>query len=215
MDIENLFKKLKRTPYSKKTVKKFKNVVTQLETRLRKKRVVRSGIVRYNITPYEYFLKIQRKKKCVIDDYLMVTNNISAKNKKKFKFNSKNPKIKLKRCKSGDTIIPMNIKNIKKGGKVKYHFNIIVVKNKKAYRIDASEPCGTKIFEENVRLALTKYFEKRSVKYMGLHKNSKVIRHGGLCRYVTPLEYFYKNINYNLIKKNIIAYFKYLIYESN
>ena len=52
-----------------------------------------------------------------------------------------------------------------------------------------------------------KYFEKEP------YIKSKIIKHGGLCRYATPLLYTHgKRLTHKILKKTVINYLKYLLH---
>jgi hypothetical protein len=100
-------------------------------------------------------------------------------------------------------VIPLHINNKVTG---KQHLNLLIVNNGIVTRIDPSK--NRSIKNKNVTRALVKYFKRFNLQYKGFDKRNKTIKHGGLCRYVTPLVYLYgKSINYRLIKKKIIEYF--------
>lgn len=176
--MNKLLKKLKATKYNKKNVLKFKHLVFKLES---------TRPVRH---PYQILLKGHG---CVSKKYMYSVNN-----KKSFKI--------IKKFKVRDNcIIPLHINN-----KVtdKKHLNLLIVKNKKVTRIDVSSQKHTKIKEKNITSSLKRFFSKQGYKYIGMDKRSNIIRHGGLCKYVTPLEYIYgKKINHRIIKKEIIKFF--------
>jgi len=191
--IKKLFNKLKKIKYSKKNRLKFRNLVHIIETKLAGKKNNTRGVFEYNLTPTEFFF---RNKNGLSKKYLFGTNTNNT-------FTFRNFKLK-----KGIKFIPLHINNKIKN---KTHLNLLVIKNKCVYRIEPSCPDDTKIKEKNVKKGLNKLFKKYSMKYCGFYKNSKIIKHGGLCRFVTPLEYFHKNINYYIIKREIINYFKYLM----
>ena len=197
LKIKKLFNTLKKTEYSKKHRLKFRNLVNKLEYALECKKNRSRGVWEYKITPIDFFLRYQhRLGKKVAKKYLKTVNTSSKFIVKKYLL------------KKGVKIIPVHITNkVKKKG----HLNLLVIKNKNVYRIDPSYSKITKIKEKNVKKALIPFFKKYSLKYRGIYKNTKLIIHGGLCRFVTPMEFFHKNINYSIIKREIIKYFKYLM----
>ena len=190
-DIKVIFNKLKRTNYSKKNRFKFRNLVHKLEVVVAGKKNYKRGIWEYKISPIEYFFK--KRGVSVSKKYLKAVNTLSS-----FKVNNS---FKLKK---GIKIIPLHIRNDIKD---KTHLNLLVIKGNNVYRIDPSYSKHTLIKEKNVKKGLNEFFRKYSLKYRGFYKNSKFIKHGGLCRFVTPLEYFHKNISYSQIKRNVINYF--------
>jgi hypothetical protein len=152
------------------------------------------GVWEYKITPIEYFLRNKGK---LSKRYMRAVNNLD-----KFKINTS---FKLKK---GTKFIPLHIRNNVRG---KTHLNLLIINGNNVYRIEPSSEKYTKIKEKNVKKALSKFFKKYSMKYRGFYKNSKSIKHGRLCRFVSPLEYLYKNIRYSQIKREIIKYLNYLI----
>jgi len=194
-DIKVLFNKLKKTKYSKKNRFKFRNLVHKLEVAVAGKKNHKRGIWEYKISPTEYFFK--KNAKNISKKYLRSVNTLSS-----FKVNNS---FKLKK---GIRFIPLHIRN---NVKDKTHLNLLVIKGRNVYRIDPSYSKDTLIKEKNVKKGLNEFFKKYSLKYRGFYKNSKFIKHGGLCRFVTPLEFFHKNISYSQIKRNIINYFNELI----
>jgi len=194
-DIKVLFNKLKKTKYSKKNRFKFRNLVHKLEVAVAGRKNKKRGVWEYKITPTEYFFK--KRGVPISKKYLKSVNTLSS-----FKVNNS---FKLKK---GIKIIPLHIRN-----KVinKAHINLLVIKGKNVYRVDPSYSKYSTIKEKNVKKGLNEFFKKYSLKYRGIYKNSKYIKHGHLCRFVTPLEYFHKNISYSQIKRNIINYFNELI----
>jgi hypothetical protein len=191
--IQKLFKKLKKCKYSTGRMRKFKNLVHRLELKLRGKKITTGNITKYNITPTEFFIRNKKLSK----KYIIANNTL-----KKFIITHS---IKV----LPNSIIPVHINNLVHH---KSHLNLLVILDKQIFRIDPNDPKITKIKTKNVDSALTKYFKKRGMKYSGMYRKNKIIKHGGLCRYATPLVYVYgKSLNHRIIKREIIRYFRYLI----
>ena len=189
--IQKLFGDLKKCKYSTGRMRKFKNLVHRLELKLRGKKVTIGNITKYNITPTEFFIRHKKLSK----KYIIANNTL-----KKFTI--------LQSVKVlPNSIIPVHINNLVHH---KSHLNLLVILNKRVFRIDPNNPKITKIKTKNVDSTLTKYFKKRGMKYSGMYRFT--IKHGGLCRYATPLVYVYgKSLNHKIMKREIINYFRYLI----
>ena len=103
-------------------------------------------------------------------------------------------------------VIPVHIENLVHG---KAHLNILVInKNKKTiHRIDPSKEKNTKITNDKFKKGIEKFFKKWSLKFKGFSYKSKIILHGGLCRFATPALYLYgRKLTHRLLKKCIINY---------
>ena len=189
--IQKLFGDLKKCKYSTGRMRKFKNLVHRLELKLRGKKVTIGNITKYNITPTEFFIRHKKLSK----KYIIANNTL-----KKFTI--------LQSVKVlPNSIIPVHINNLVHH---KSHLNLLVLSGKRVFRIDPNNPKITKIKTKNVDSTLAKYFKKRGMKYYGMYRFT--IKHGGLCRYATPLVYVYgKSLNHKIIKREIINYFRYLI----
>jgi hypothetical protein len=188
---------LKKQPYSKKLSdrKKFKDLVVRLENKTNK--ISSPGI------------KILKKnpKACILRKYL-ITKNTS----KKFKINNKNLSTyilnSIKRCKKKELVLFVHIDNYVTGNK---HLNLLVInlKTKKITRIDPTSSKTTTITNKKVKKELIPYFKKIGFDFTGYDYRSKIIKHGKLCRFAGPAEYIYgKKLNYNILKKIIVNYFK-------
>ena len=191
--IQKLFGDLKKCKYSTGRMRKFKNLVHSLELKLRGKKVTIGNIDKYNITPTEFFIRHKKLSK----KYIIANNTL-----KKFTI--------LQSVKVlPNLIIPVHINNLVHH---KSHLNLLVILGKRVFRIDPNNPKITKIKTKNVDSALLEYFKKRGLEYSGMYQKNKIIKHGGLCRYTTPLVYVYgKSLNHKIIKREIINYFRYLI----
>lgn len=96
--------------------------------------------------------------------------------------------------------IPVHIDNKITGKK---HLNILQIKGKTVTRFDPSYPLRTHIVK--IDKSLKKYFKKYNLNYRGIDKRNKFMKHGGLCRYITPLLVIHgKKLNYKLAKSKII-----------
>ena len=189
-----LFRKLKKCKYSNGKMRKFKNLVHKLELKLRCRKTNVGGIIKYNITPLEFFIKSKK----LSSRYIIAKNTL-----KKFTI------IRGTRSITSIKLIPLHINNLVHH---KSHLNLLVILGKRIFRIDPTSPSKTKIKTKNVNKTLSKYSIKRGMIYSGMYSRNKIIKHGGLCRYVTPLVYVYgKSLNHRIIKKEIISYFKFII----
>ena len=103
-------------------------------------------------------------------------------------------------------IIPVHINNRVTG---KAHLNILVCnKSKKTIqRIDPSDQQATTITNDKYKKGINKFFKKWSFKYTGFSPKSKIILHGGLCRFATPALFIYgKKLTHPILKKCIIKF---------
>jgi hypothetical protein len=89
---------------------------------------------------------------------------------------------------------------------------IINKKEKKVTRLDPSPGRKAKIFNKNVNKGLNDFFKNYGFKFIGFSKKSKIIKHGGMCRFATPLLYTHgKKLTHRILKKTVLNYLKYLL----
>ena len=141
--------------------------------------------------------KISLSRKYIICDNKKKTFNVS----KKFNFGNI-----LEKSKYNLIIIPVHINNRVTG---KEHLNILVCnKSKKTIqRIDPSNQKGTMIMDDKYKKGINKFFKKWSFKYTGFSPKSKIILHGGLCRFATPALFLYgKKLTHCILKRCIIKF---------
>ena len=120
---------------------------------------------------------------------------------KKFNFGNM-----LEKSKYNLIVIPVHINNKITG---KAHLNILVCnKSKKTIqRIDPSNQKGTMITDDKYKKGINKFFKKWSFKYTGFSPKSKIILHGGLCRFATPALFLYgKKLTHPILKRCIIKF---------
>ena len=150
--------------------------------------------------PVIYMLKnkkINLSKKYLTCDNKKKTFNVT----KKFNFGNL-----LKKSKYNLIIIPVHINNRVTG---KAHLNILVCnKSKKTIqRIDPSDQQATTITNDKYKKGINKFFKKWSFKYTGFSPKSKIILHGGLCRFATPALFLYgKKLTHSNLKNCVIKF---------
>ena len=198
VDLKTLFKKLREHPLTdiREERRGFKKLARKIEVKIKKN-------VDIKLKPPIYFIL---KDYCVSNKYLNCDNTKYSFKVKKFNFErmlregEQNPKF------DGKILLPVHIENRIFG---KAHLNVLIVntKTKKVTRLDPSREKTSRIYDRNVSIGLNKFFNKRGYEYTGYSKKSKIILHGGLCRYATPALYIHgKKLTHPILKEMVINY---------
>jgi hypothetical protein len=177
-----LLKRLDSIKLNRRSAVRFKDTVFRLERTIKRYHAPHVILLKGTVMNKQYL----RTKN--YEDHFKITS-------KKYRI----PKESSKRVR----LIPVHIKNVVHG---KSHFILFMIKGKSVYRIDPTFESRSHIRDKNVKKSIQEYF--KGYRYKGYPKWNKNIRHGGLCRWVTPLIYLYrKKLNYNIIKRELICYF--------
>ena len=160
-------------------------------------------------TPTNFFLQNE----CVLEEYIFSENSL---NRFRILDNKKSLKLIASKISTNNNflIVPLHINNLVFRRK---HLNLLIfnIRKKQITRIDPSNPNKTKIFKSTFRKEM-KIFESIGFKFNGMSQKSKIIKHNGLCRYVSPLLWIYgKKLNRGIIRSSILEYLEYLKYLSN